>query len=273
MFFEKDILSFNIIDVLELKQRNVDMSNSGRNFNALSFRFRSDAVLMTKTKKHSMKDNYVSYVPARLDYTRVASVDELIVVHFDTINYNTKNIEYFIPTDPSAFAGLFRKMLDVWNKKEIGYKYKSSAILCEIFAECYKQNYVSESQNSKIQNSVEYILKNYKKNDLSIKEIADKSFMSEVYFRRLFKEKYGISPQKYIINLRIQNAVGLISAGYYSLKEVAYMSGYNDYKYFLVEFKKKMGISPSEYLYDYTYDSDVFENDSVVKDKIIVSQD
>lgn len=250
MFFEKDLLVFNIIDVLELKQQNVNVFNSRRNFNALSFRFCSDAVLITKTEKYSMKDNYVSYFPARLDYTRVATMDNMIVVHFDTINYNTKNIEFFVPSNPGVLSKLFREIFDVWNKKELGYKFKCSAILYEIFAECYTQNYVSKSQNPKIRNSVEYLFKNYKKSDLSIKEIADKSFISEVYFRKLFKEEYGISPQKYIINLRIQNAVGLISAGYYSLKEIAYMSGYNDYKYFSVEFKKSMGISPSEYVYD-----------------------
>ena len=86
VFFEKELLSFNILDVLELKQQDVNMFNSGRNFNALSFRFRSDAVLITKTERHSMKDNYVSYFPARLNYTRVATVDEMIVVHFDAIN-------------------------------------------------------------------------------------------------------------------------------------------------------------------------------------------
>ena len=251
MFFEKDLLSFNILDVLELNQRDVNMFNSGRNFNALSFRFRSDAVLTTKTRKYSMKDNCVSYFPARLDYTRVATVDDMIVVHFDTINYNTKNIEYFIPNDHIVLSELFREIFNLWNKKELGYKFKCSAILCEIFAECYTQHYVSKSQSSKIQNSVEYLLKNYKKSDLSVKEIADRSFMSEVYFRKIFKKEYGVSPQKYIIDLRMQNAVGLISAGYYSLKEVAYMSGYNDYKHFSVEFKKKMGVSPSEYLYNY----------------------
>ena len=251
MFFEKDLLSFNILDVLELNQRDVNMFNSGRNFNALSFRFRSDAVLTTKTRKYSMKDNCVSYFPARLDYTRVATVDDMIVVHFDTINYNTKNIEYFIPNDHIVLSELFREIFNLWNKKELGYKFKCSAILCEIFAECYTQNYVLKSQNSKIQNSIEYLLKNYKKSDLSVKEIADRSFMSEVYFRKIFKKEYGVSPQKYIIDLRMQNAVGLISAGYYSLKEVAYMSGYNDYKHFSVEFKKKMGVSPSEYLYNY----------------------
>lgn len=251
MFFEKELLSFNILDVLELKQRDVNMFNSGRNFNALSFRFRSDAVLISKTERHSMKDNCVSYFPARLDYTREASIDEMIVVHFDAMNYNTKNIEYFTPNDSAVLSKLFREIFDVWSKKELGYKFECSAILCKIFRECYTQNYVSKLQNSKIQNSVEFLLKNYKKSDLSIREIADKSFMSEVYFRKLFKEEYGVSPRKYIIDLRIQNAVGLISSGYYSLKEVAYMSGYNDYKYFSVEFKKVMGVSPSKYLYNY----------------------
>ena len=142
MFFEKDLLSFNILDVLELNQQDVNIFNSGRNFSALSFRFRSDAVLISKTEKYSMKDNYVSYFPARLDYTRVASVDEMIVVHFDTISYNTKNIEYFIPNDPTTLSELFLEIFDVWNKKELGYKYKCSAIWYEICAECYIQNYV-----------------------------------------------------------------------------------------------------------------------------------
>ena len=251
MFFEKDILTFNILDVLELKQKNVNMFNSGRNFNALSYRYSSDAVLTVKEENFIMKSNCVCYLPARLDYTRTATKDEMIIVHFDTISYNTKNIEFFVPGDTTVLAGLFRQILNVWSKKELGYKFKCSAILYEIFAECYAQNYVSKTQDPKIQKSVEYLLKNYKKNDLTIKEIADKSFMSEVYFRRLFKEQYGVSPHKYIVDLRLQNAVGLISTGYYSLSEIAYMSGYNDYKYFSTEFKRNMGISPSEYLYNY----------------------
>lgn len=251
MFFEKETLSFNILDVLELKQKNVTMFNSGRNFSALSFRYHADTVLKTKTEEYRMGDNFVSYVPARLDYERSSNIDELIVIHFDAINYNTRDIEYFIPRDPVTLSKLFEKTLEIWNKKELGYKHKCSAILYEIFAECYEQNFVPKPQNSKIQNSVDYILANYKNGDLSIRDAADKSFMSEVYFRKLFKEEFGISPQKYIINLRIQNAAGLISTGYYSLKEVAYMSGYNDYKYFSTEFKKALGVSPSEYRYNY----------------------
>ena len=251
MFFEKETLQFNILDVLELKQSNVNMLNSGRNFNALSFRFRADTVLKTDTKEYHLSDNYVSYFPARLDYSRRAEIDEMIVIHFDTPNYTTQEIECFLPQSPEIFAKLFSDILACFNNKKPGYKHRCSALLYEILAECYAQNFVAEDKRSIIQNSVDYMSDNYKKSDLSIKEIADKSFISEVYFRKLFKKEYGTSPQKYIINLRIQNAVGLISTGYYSLKEAALMSGYTDYKYFSSEFKKIKGVSPSEYLYNY----------------------
>jgi two-component system response regulator YesN len=75
---------------------------------------------------------------------------------------------------------------------------------------------------------------NYRNYDLTIAEIAQQSFISEVYFRKLFKQQYGISPRKYIIKLRIQTAMELIATGYYSLQEVAEKVGYRDYKYFSV---------------------------------------
>lgn len=249
MFYEQELITFDILDVIELRQEQVNLFNSGRNFNALSFRLHADTVLKTETNEYRMRDNYLSYVPARLDYTRQSRIEELIAVHFNTTNYTTRSIEYFMPQRPEVLQKLFYKILDCWNKKAPGYKYVCSSVLYEIFAECYAQNYVRKSRDSKIRDSVDYILQNYKRSDISIKEIAERSFMSEVYFRKLFKEEYGVTPQKYIIDLRIQNAVGMISTGYYSLKDVAYMSGYNDYKYFSVEFKKNVGVSPSEYLY------------------------
>ena len=251
MFFEKEMLSFNILDVIELKQKDINSFNSGRNFNALSFRTRANTVLKTESKEYVMRDNSVAYVPARLDYTRIAVEDELIVIHFDTMNYQSRKIEFFEASDPEKMSALFRRILELWNAKEAGYKYRCTAVLYEIFAECHTQTAPSAAKSSKIQKSVDYIHENYKNGDLTIAEVAKRSFMSEVYFRKLFREEYGTSPQKYIVNLRIQNAAGLISTGYYSLKEVALMSGYNDYKYFSVEFKRIMGVSPSEYSYNF----------------------
>ena len=249
MIFEKEILSISILDVLYLRQENLNMMNSGRNYDALSFRIESDACLKTEKSVHQTENGSISFIPARLNYRRSASIDELIVIHFNTAEQIDRNMITFTPENSENFSLLFNKILKCWKSKETGYKYQCTAILYEIFAECHKQ--YPNSKTSKIQPSIDFLSENYTSPKLTIKEIADKSFISEVYFRKLFKEEFGISPQKYIIKLKLQRAVFLMSTGYYSLKEISLMSGYEDYKYFSAEFKREKGVSPSKYVYNF----------------------
>lgn len=251
MIFENDSISFHLLDVLALDQGNVNMYNSGRNFSALSFRIQADTVLESAGREWHLKDHSVTFVPARLDYRRIAKEDKVIVIHLDVLDCHGDKIESFLPEDPEKMEALFRRILDIWNKKEISYKHQCAAVLYEIFGECYRQTAQPGEKHPKIQNSVSYIRKHYRDPSLSVAKVAEQSYMSQVYFRKLFKEAYGISPQKYIIKLRIQYAIGLLDAGYYSLKEIAALSGYTDYKYFSVEFKKLLGVSPSEYDYHF----------------------
>lgn len=249
MFFENESLSFNILDVIALKQEQIHMFNKKRKFCALSFRFCADATLKTAAQTLHAGDHTLCFIPEGLDYARSGPKDELIAVHFNAINCPTDGIELFHPKNPETIAGLFRKMQDCWNRREPGFKYQCSALLYEILAECCRQTRRTPSSNPKIRKSVEYLLAHYKDPALTIRAAAEQSYISEVYFRRLFKAEFGLSPQKYVIHLRIQYAVSLITAGYYSLKEVAFLSGYNDYKYFSAEFRRIKGVAPSEYVY------------------------
>ena len=47
MFFKKEDLTIKILDVIELDQKNINMRNYNRNFNALSFRISADTLLDT----------------------------------------------------------------------------------------------------------------------------------------------------------------------------------------------------------------------------------
>lgn len=249
MIFEKDILSLSILDVIYLRQENVNTSNSKRNFDALSFRIRSDACIKTEKSSLQTENGSVCFFPAGLNYRRIASVDEMIVIHFRTAESSEQSIISFTPENIETFTRLFKRILDIWQRKETGYKYECTAIMYEIFAKCHKQ--YPAPKTSKIQPSIDYINENYTSPYLTVKEIADRSFISEVYFRKLFKAEFGMSPQKYIIKQRMQKAVFLMSTGYYSLKEIALMSGYTDYKYFSTEFKREKGVSPSKFVYNF----------------------
>ena len=247
MFFNLDNITLRIDRIWKLQQENVSL-HSRLQENAVSYRFVSDAVLIGENNQvFQMCDHMVSFVPVNYGYTRTAGKDELIVIHFQTDDYDGQEIESFVPAEPERFAVLFRKILECWEAKKLGYRHDCTALFYNIMAECQRQVQPQYSANSRIERSVEYLHTHYRNSDLTIEEIAAQSFISEVQFRKLFKEEFGMSPHKYIVQLRMMYATDMMSSGLFSLNEIAFMSGYTDYKYFSTSFRRYKGVSPSEY--------------------------
>lgn len=251
VIFEQDTIVFQVLDVFFFDQRNVKKHNFKRNFDAISFRYEADTIIEYKDKCLHFTDNSIGFFPSDVDYTRTTKRDKMIVVHFKAFNYHSNNIESFFPVDYKKYHSLFEKILDCWNKKDISYKHEVASLLNLIFSELYKDNKKTYEYNSKIDSSIKYIEENYLKKDFSLQIAAEKSYISDTYFRKLFKQKFGISPKQYVIQRRIKHAASLIIAGYYTLQEISELCGYNDYKHFSVEFKKVIGVSPSKYIYKF----------------------
>ncbi len=251
MFFDNPEVSFRLLDIIELNQKNINIKNTKRNFNAMSFRISADTKLIDRDKEYLLKDNSICFVPNNLDYTRISKIDQLIVVHFLSNDSLLTDIEFFYPQNPAVLLEKFYEILKHWNSKEIGYQYKCNALFNEILYECYLETYIPQKPQSTIANSVKFMKEVFNQPAITIKEIAEKSFISEVYFRKLFKKEYGISPSKYIANLRLQNAIYLMETNYYTLTEIAELSGYTDYSYFSTVFKKAKGIPASKYFYNF----------------------
>lgn len=251
MIFEQDSIVFQILDVLYLDQQNTKLYNSNRNFDALSFRYEADTIIESNGKEFDVTSNSICYFPADFNYLRTSKRDKMIVVHFKTFNYYSKELEYYIASNPKKYEELFEKILLCWTEKKAAYKHNASAILNSIFSELYKDNQPQDAKKSKIYPSIQYIKENYLKKDFSLQTAAEKAHISDTYFRKLFNLEFGTSPKKYVISRRIKHATSLIISGYYSLSEISEMCGYDDYKYFSVEFKKITGVSPSKYVYNY----------------------
>jgi len=63
-----------------------------------------------------------------------------------------------------------------------------------------------------------------------------------------FKERMGISPIEYLINVRLSKAVSLMeSNGSMKLAAVARSCGFSDPRYFARAFRKRFHCTPSEY--------------------------
>lgn len=76
-----------------------------------------------------------------------------------------------------------------------------------------------------------------------IQEIADALHIDRRYLTILFREAFGMSPQEYLMQLRLQQANTFLQQGY-GVSEAAAMAGFSDLSNFSRKYKAVFGISP-----------------------------
>jgi two-component system, response regulator YesN len=92
-----------------------------------------------------------------------------------------------------------------------------------------------------------YINKNYCKEELSLNLIADEVHVSSSYISSLFKKYNEINISDYIISIRMKKAMQLLINTDLKTYEISEKIGYSNPQYFSVLFKKHTGYSPMEY--------------------------
>jgi len=81
---------------------------------------------------------------------------------------------------------------------------------------------------------------------ISNQDLADILFLSKGRFEHMFRETLGMSPLKYINELRLKKAMSLIRGSDSSISDVAAAVGFADYNHFGRLFRKYYGCSPRQ---------------------------
>ncbi len=81
----------------------------------------------------------------------------------------------------------------------------------------------------------------------SLREIAASIDRSPAQTIRIFREEYGRTPYDYLLEEKIDAASELLIGSGKSIKEIAFMSGFQDEYYFSRLFKRKRGVSPRKF--------------------------
>ncbi|MBF04479.1 MAG: hypothetical protein CMP76_14430 [Flavobacterium sp.] len=92
------------------------------------------------------------------------------------------------------------------------------------------------------------ILDKIKDESFSLQDICDNIGMSRTSLYMKLKNLIDLSPQDFIIHVKLKHAKKLLIEGDSNIKEVAYASGFSNPKYFSTSFKKVFGLSPSEFV-------------------------
>ena len=109
-------------------------------------------------------------------------------------------------------------------------------------------SYMPNERHSVILPAIELIDRSFTDSNLTVASLAALCGTSEVYFRKIFLHKFGVSPKEYIIIKRMEYAKQLVTVGELEISSIAELCGYSEPCHFSREFKKRFGKSPKNYM-------------------------
>lgn len=245
VIFYSDDLQIEIIDVFHINRTKEKYHTPKRPFHILTKRISGCSDMTFPKTNIEATPSDLLYIPANIEYSRRSYEDEeIIAIHFNILNKNFFE-PFIINVDEEKCNEVFRRIYEIWTRREKGFKYRCSAVLYE-----YLSTVIIERNNSreyyKLEKSIRYIESNLS-SKLGVDDLARMCGLCETQYRKLFRKEFGVSPIKYINKLRVNNAIAKMSSGYYSMAEIAELCGFSDQKYFVKIFKSETGRTPTLY--------------------------
>ena len=94
--------------------------------------------------------------------------------------------------------------------------------------------------------AIRYIQTHFKEK-IRVQELAEHIGVSRSYLTKLMRKEAGMSPQEYLVSVRMEYARQNLLNTDHMIRDIASDCGYDDALAFSKAFKRKFGISPSEY--------------------------
>lgn len=116
-----------------------------------------------------------------------------------------------------------------------------------------QQTKKASSHSDRIKTMMEFIAVHYHEK-LTLKQIADSSFISVRECCRCFNETLGQSPFTYLMDYRLRKACDLLAHTRLTITEIGNACGFDSSSYFGKVFREKFGYSPREYRHNLNID-------------------
>lgn len=201
---------------------------------------------------YTVKKNNVIYLPKGSNYrVKTKTSGAVYCINFDCLGDDSFSPFVIQPLNAEETLKIFQSAERAWNSEISERDYSVLSKLYEILYCLKKQKklpYLPKTKKDIIKPAVDYIHKNYAKKLINVKNLSVACGISYDYLRKLFEQRFGVSPIKYINALKINRAKELLSSGLYSVSEVAFSSGFSDLSHFSRFFKANVGVLPSEYV-------------------------
>ena len=224
-----------------------------RPFHSLTFRYGGRITVEAGGELLTSEADCITYVPAGMAYrSQILERGHMTVAHFE-VSGSSPSVApmVFKSQNPQVFSSLFAALEEAYTGNP--GEYFCMALFYEILGTMEKEGTARLSGASRrMEAARSFIERSYGSRELSVKLLAEMAGISEVYFRKEFRQHFGMAPLAFIRLVRLRNAKTLLKTGYYSVTETAEKCGFDSLSYFCSEFHRATGTSPGAYLKRYT---------------------
>ena len=164
------------------------------------------------------------FMPGGVGYRAEYTDTEIVYFYFLTAE-RFPEPEVFTPPSPAFFRTLCLDGASCWDLSVPGYKLRTASALMGILA-------------------IRFLQESFRDPEVNISAACRHGGISEGYFRRIFRQRFGISPIAYLTSLRADLGRKLLAEGA-TVESAAAACGICDPKYFSRVLKKVYGCTPS----------------------------
>ena len=166
------------------------------------------------------------------DNISVNTGENILALHFSDANFDIPFCEVRrLYSQKSVAETLFSEM----NEKPELYLQNANALLTQLLIAFARAD--RKESNDKTQKILTYIAAHYKE-DLTNSALGEIFSFHPNYINRIVNEQTGLSLHRYVLKLRIDEAVNLLRTTTLSAREIAAEVGFCDYNHFLRYFKQ-----------------------------------
>lgn len=232
----------NAVTVFSPKGRADTMQN--RKSYGLSFCLEGQITYTQNGKKYVSDKNHAVILPKGQTYSIHGDKSGMFpVINFECTNFCCDTITV-LPVENVDFAK--RDFLQM--KNLFLFEKNRSKIMSLFYNIIHSFIGLSPTGENILNPAIKYLENHYSSPYLTNAMLAKECNISEVYFRKLFVNQFGITPHQYIIDIRINNARQLLAEGALKINAVAEKCGFSNPYHFTRLFKEKTGLSPTEYM-------------------------
>ena len=157
----------------------------------------------------------------------------------------------FKPENVSGFERIWAKLFEIANSDDYIRDMRINEGLSELLTLLMEESRQPDEKRlgKKRKDLVvvcDYLNENYAEK-ISLDELAERFYINKFYLTRVFKKQYGISINRYLLQVRLTKAKQLLRFSEETVENVGWKCGLGAAQYFAKIFKREEGLSPSEF--------------------------